>query len=61
MTELCVLFCWCVCFRVGNEVQGKTAEWIVTNFGKRMEKFNRIAPENEYVTPSVYSLCQIFL
>lgn len=52
---MCPLCLCVVCVRVGNEVQGKTAEWIVTNFGKRMEKFNRIAPENEYVHPSLSS------
>lgn len=33
----------------GAEVQGKTAAWVVENFAKRMEKFNRLPPENTCV------------
>jgi len=30
----------------GAEIQGKTAAWVVENFAKRMEKFNRLPTEN---------------
>lgn len=39
---------------MGSEIQGKTADWIVTNFQKRHEKFQRIAPENECVPLPTY-------
>ena len=32
----------------GAEIQGKTAAWIVENFAKRMEKFNRLPIENNH-------------